>query len=270
MGAEPKNPRIREDGLTESGQLNGTARARVDRDTTIHRAEAKGIRKHDMEVALAISTFLEHLVDKGGIVTFTPGRAAWPSLSEQRNNHRGPGSRHDEERTKAYHAVKDLIERRTDGRAPYAEPLAAFGESIETLGYRPFRLWWAQLVSQLRRSDPETTPVAVLILAAALVEGALTFVAKRGRSLDLGVFGSSTFKEEPHKWGINDLINGAAAGGANAILTNSDRHRADGLELQAQGQLWLLPAGRPAWLTYDRSQPDDAMARRCDGSIDAP
>ncbi len=116
--------------------------------------------------------------------------------------------------------MKDLIERRTDGRAPYAEPLDAFGESLETLGYRHFKLWWAQLVSQLRLCDPETTPVAVLVLAAALVEGALTFVAKRGRSLNLGVFGSSTLKEGPHKWGINDLINGAAAGGANAILTN--------------------------------------------------
>ena len=93
-----------------------------------------------MEVALAITTFLEHAVDKDGVVMFTPGRAAWPSLSEQRKNRHG-FNRHDDNRAKAYHAVKDLIERRTDGRAPYPEPLDAFGESIETLGYRPFKLW---------------------------------------------------------------------------------------------------------------------------------
>lgn len=236
--------------LTESGRLNGAAHARVDRDTTIHRAEARGIRKHDMEVALAITTFLGHVADKDGVVTIARGRAAWPSISEQRNNLRRLASQHDGDREKVFHAVKDLIDRRTDGRASHAEPLDAFGESLEALGYRPFKLWWVQLVSQLRQSDPQTTPVAVLVLAAALVEGALTFVAKRGRSLNVGVFGSSTFKEEPHKWGINDLINGAAAGGAHAILTNLERQRADGLakarqRIHAGRMLLEFPQGVP-------------------------
>jgi hypothetical protein len=171
-------------------------------------------------------------------------------MSEQRKNHLiAPG--HDNDREKAYPVVKDIIERRTDGRAPHAEPLDAFGERLESLGYRHFKLWWSQLVSQLRQSDPETVPVAVLVLAAALVEGALMFVAQRGRALNVGIFGSSTFeKEKPFQWKIDDLINGAAAGGTNAILDNSDRHRADSLakarqRIHAGRMLVEFPQGVP-------------------------
>jgi hypothetical protein len=199
---------------------------------------------------LAIQSFLKHVIDKVGVVSPTPGRAAWPSISEQRKNLRTM-QRHTEGREKAYFAVKDIIERRTDGRAPHAEPLDAFGECLESLGYRHFKLWWSQLVSQLRQSDPETVPVAVLVLAAALVEGALVFVAQRGRALNVGVFGSSTFeKEKPFQWKIDDLINGAAAGGTNAILGNSDRHRADSLakarqRIHAGRMLLEFPQGVP-------------------------
>jgi hypothetical protein len=188
--------------LHESAKANGIARARLDRDTTIERAAAKGIARHDMEVALAIQSFLKHVIDKDGVVSPAPGRAGWPSISDQRKNH-GIAVRHNNDREKAYFAVKNIIGRRTDGRAPHAEPLDAFGERLESLGYRHFKLWWSQLVSQLRQSDPETVPVAVLVLAAALVEGALIFVARRGRDLNVGIFGSSTFeKEKPFQWKI--------------------------------------------------------------------
>jgi hypothetical protein len=68
---------------------------------------------------------------------------------------------------------------------------------------------------------------------------------------NVGIFGSSTFeKEKPFQWKIDDLINGAAAGGTNAILGNSDRHRADSLakarqRIHAGRMLLEFPQGVP-------------------------
>jgi len=79
--------------------------------------------------------------------------------------------------------VKDAIERRTDNRPKHAEPLDAFADEPDKLGYGQFRLWWKQMVAELRRGDTQSAPVAVCVPAAALVEGALTFVVKHARKL---------------------------------------------------------------------------------------
>ena len=235
--------------LHESAKANGTARARVDRDTTIERAAVTGIARHDMEVALAIQSFLKHVIDKDGVVSPAPGRAVWPSISDQRKNH-GIPARHNDGREKVYLAVKDIIERRTDGRAAHAEALDAFAEKLDGLGYGHFRLWWTQMVSQMRQTDPETTPAARLVLAAALVEGCLTFVVRHGRGLGAGVFGSKTFDEDPRRWKIEDLVNGAAAGQKDAILDGRDRQRVETLialrrQIHAGRMLSDFPGGVP-------------------------
>jgi hypothetical protein len=67
--------------------------------------------------------------------------------------------------------VRDVIERRMDGRPKSAEPLGAFAEQLEKLGYGHFRLWWNQTVAELGRTDPTSSPLSALVLAAALVEG---------------------------------------------------------------------------------------------------
>src|SRR5208283_144018 len=91
-------------------------------------------------------------------------------------------------RTSVMPHVRDVIARRMDGRPKSAEPLGAFAEQLEKLGYGHFRLWWNQTVTELGRTDPASSPLSALVLAAALVEGALTFVVKHAQRLGLSVF----------------------------------------------------------------------------------
>jgi hypothetical protein len=72
------------------------------------------------------------------------------------------------------------------------------------------------------------------VLAAALVEGALTFVVKHARTLGLGVLGSKSFDEPPNKWKIDDLVKSAAAGQESAILNGALKARADELVVVRQ------------------------------------
>jgi hypothetical protein len=74
-----------------------------------------------------------------------------------------------------------------------------------------------------------SSPVASLVLAAALVEGALTFVVKHARSQGLGVLASKDFDREPRNWKIDSLVASAAHGGDSAILDGPMRQRAEGL-----------------------------------------
>jgi hypothetical protein len=146
--------------------------------------------------------------------------------------------------------VRDILERRTDGRQSRAEPLDAFGEALAGLGYGQFRLWWTQAVAELRRTDVESSPLSSLVLSAALVEGALAFVVKRGRALDLGPFASSDFREDPRRWKLEDLVTSASKGGPNAILDTSALRRADTLlrsrqRIHAGRMMSEFPTGVP-------------------------
>lgn len=125
--------------------------------------------------------------------------------------------------------VRDVIERRTDGRPQSAEPFGAFAEQLEKLDYGQFRLWWTQAVTELDRTAPVSSPLSALALAAALVEGALAFVVKHARGLGLGVLGSTDFERDPKHWKIDDLVTSAAKGGNTAILDPAVRQRAEEL-----------------------------------------
>lgn len=237
--------------MSESAKANGAALARLDREVVIERAAARGIPRHDMEVALGIDILCANVIDKDGVIVPARGKLAWPSISEQRKGGGVFGApRRNENRARAFPLVKDIIQRRTDGRPRYAEPLDAFTDGLDGLGYGHFKVWWAQMVSQLRQTDPETTPVAVLVLAAALVEGCLTFVVKHGRGLGVGVFGSKDFDEDPRRWKIETLVNGAAAGQKDAILDNRDKQRVETLvasrqRIHAGRMLSEFPGGVP-------------------------
>jgi hypothetical protein len=144
--------------------------------------------------------------------------------------------------------VKDVIQRRTDGRPQSAEPFEAFAEQLENLGYGQFRLWWDQTVAELGRSDPHSSPLSALVLAAALVEGALTLVVSHARGLGLGVFGSNDFAGDPRTWRIEKLVTGAAHNAA--ILDLQTKNRADGLirtrqRIHAGRMLSAFPKGVP-------------------------
>jgi hypothetical protein len=169
------------------------------------------------------------LTEKDGVLRFTHknGVRMLPSEQLQRSGLTRPIR--NEARVRAYPLVKDVVERRTDGRPKYIEPLDAFAEELKKLGYAPFRLWWKQIVAELRRSDVQTSSVSVTVLAAALAEGSLTFVVKHARQLDLAVFRSRDFDKDPKTWKIDDLVSSAACGGDEAILDTQTKNRAETL-----------------------------------------
>jgi hypothetical protein len=146
--------------------------------------------------------------------------------------------------------VKDVIARRIDGRPKSIEPFGAFNEALESLSYGHFRLWWAQTVTELEATNPNLSPLSALVLSAAIVEGSLTFVVKYAQKLQLGVFGSTTFNNDPRTWRIEDLLNSATRGGESAILDPQTKSRADGListrqRIHAGRMLSEFPLGVP-------------------------
>ena len=209
-----------------------------------------GIQRHDTEVAVTILVMSGQLTEEnGGFLRFSRGREYQDLPSALQRQAAGQPVRRDA-RARAYPLVKDVVERRTDGRPKYAEPLDAFADELEKLGYGPFRLWWKQIVAELRRGDAQSSPVSVSVLAAALVEGALTFVVKHARELGLGVLGSKSFDDNPRTWRIDDLVSSASAGKDSAILDASTRQRADRLilvrqRIHAGRMLSEFPGGPP-------------------------
>jgi hypothetical protein len=92
------------------------------------------------------------------------------------------------------------------------------------------------MVSELRQTNPQSSPVAALVLAAALVEAALTFVVRHARKLGLGVLASKDFEGNPRTWKIDDLVASASRGGDTSILDVSTRQRAESL-IQARQRI---------------------------------
>jgi len=202
----------------EAIRNQGGANAQIEREVVVQRAMAQNISRRDAEAAITILVLTNSLVEKNGYLRSVSGRQYLPLPSQQRSQMVIAGQgRRDEVRERAYLIVQDIVERRTDGRPKHAEPHDAFAEALEPLGYGPFRLWWVQTVAELRQSNVQTAPVSALVLAAALVEGALTFVVKHARSLQLAVFRSKDFDGEPRTWKIDDLVASAASGSEASI-----------------------------------------------------
>jgi hypothetical protein len=91
-----------------------------------------------------------------------------------------------------------------------------------------------QMVGELRQASAQTAPVTATVLAAALVEGALTFVVAHARSLNLGAMGSKTFEGSPSKWRLDELVTSAGYGNEAAILDRPTQLRASSLILSRQ------------------------------------
>lgn len=200
----------------------GASRALIERSVLVERGAARGIPRNDMEVAITWQVMSKQMTEKDGLVRFAnAGVRGLPS--EQLRMHPRPHRKPDRER--AFQIVKDVIARRSDGRPARAEPLDAFAEQLEVLGYRPFRLWWTQTVSELRLLDPSSAPVSASVLAAALVEGALTFIVAHARKT--GQFQSPDYVKDPQSWRIDRLVASAASGGPSAILDLSTKARAE-------------------------------------------
>lgn len=236
--------------LYENGRQNGIGAIRLERSVLLAKAERDGFKRLDVEVALAIFIFTGQLKEDNGVIkpVHAHGFPGDPAQTLDTMGHWPPARR--EDRRKAYPIVKDITDRRADGRPAAVEPLDAFTNELKNLGYGAFRLWWQQTVAEMRLADTQIMPVSVTVLAAALVEGVLTFVVKHARSSSLAVFRSNDFDGEPRAWKIEKLVASAASGGDAAILDMPTKIRAEGLiqtrqRIHAGRMLSDFPQGVP-------------------------
>jgi hypothetical protein len=234
--------------LNELARDVGTGRAQIDRKVLIERGRAQGLPELDLQAAVTILTLSEQLAETDGVLSLARNRTALPIFCEQQRPQDRPV--YAPLREKAFAAVKDIIERRSDGRPQHPEPLDAFAGRLAELGHGAFRVWWVQMVAELRRSDPQASPVSVLVLSAALVEGALAFVVRHARGLDVSIFKSTDFDKPPRTWKIEDLVKSAAQG-PDAILDHTALGRVTGLVSTRQ----RIHAGRMLE-EYPRGVPD--------------
>lgn len=217
--------------LNEQTREVGGRAARLDRGVVVERAVGRGIPRSDAEAAVTVLVWAGQLVDADGILRSSHGLAFAMLPSAQRDQPGGFRQTYRREgRARAYSHVEEVIARRGAGRPLQIEPLNAFGDRLDRLGYSGFQLWWTQTVRELRQLQPETAPTATCVLAAALVEAGLTFVVRQARALpDAQVFRRAEFERDPRTWKIDDLVASAASGGEGAILNLQARARAEGL-----------------------------------------
>ncbi len=235
--------------LNALAKADGATRALLQRSVMVERAAAGGIPRHDVEVAITYEVMAGIVAEKDGVLRFPNNHGVRGLPSEQlKIGHQQPLRR--PYRARAFPIVKDVIDRRTDGRPMHAEPLDAFADELDKLGYGNFRLWWVQAVAELRQTNPNSAPVSASVLAAALVEGSLTFVVKHARKKGLGVFQSKDFDRSERTWKIDDLVSSAATGGPTAILDHPTKNRAETLirsrqRIHAGRMLSEFPGGPP-------------------------
>jgi hypothetical protein len=238
--------------LNERAREVGLANACLDRSVILARAEGESISRHNVEVAITVMLLAGLFAEDDAGIRYASPQGGERQLPSAIRNHpaasRFPIPKQD--RASALTHVRDVVERRVDGRSKSAEPLGAFAEYLQKLGYGHFRLWWTQTVAELGRTDPNSSPLSASVLAAALVEGALTFVVKHARSLGISAFASGDFDKEPKSWRIEALVASAARGGPDAILDSHIKTRTDGLirirqRIHAGRMLSEFPGGAP-------------------------
>lgn len=237
--------------MHEPARVYGAQGARLERTVIVERGNAAGLSRNDVQIAVTMMVLNGILVEQEGILRYARGREGFATpttqLAQQRNF---PQTRRNESRERAYAAVKDVIARRSDGRPKSAEPFEAFAEALESLGTGPFRVWWNQMVAELRQASTQTAPVTVTTLSAALVEASLTFVVAHAQALGLGVMGSKAFAERPSRWKLEELATSAGYGGEAAILDKSLQTRVSMLisarqRIHAGRMLEDFPSGPP-------------------------
>jgi hypothetical protein len=236
--------------LRASARAYGARNARLERSVIVERAKADHLPGLDTEAAIAIMILAGVLQEQDSVLSFVHGRENYAAPSTQLEHAPRIATQRHDARARAYPIVKDIIARRSDGRPKSAEPLDAFADELDKLGYGVFRLWWTQIVAEFRQASTQTSPVTATVLAATLVEGALAFVVKHAQALGLGVMGSKTFDESPSRWSIADLVSSASAGREAAILDGPLRQRADMLirsrqRIHAGRMLSDFPDGPP-------------------------
>ncbi len=215
--------------LKELARNEGVANAKMARDVLIARAEKAGHSRHNIEVAIVVSMVAKRVTETNGIIQAVKGIEQSSPPSELERLHGGYIHHVNTIREPVNRLVADVVARRQDGRSKSIDALNEFANWLEYLGYKPFRLWWMQILSEMRTADNNTSSVTVTVLAAALMEGSLTFIVRYAISLKNGMFGSKDWEREPNAWRIDDLVKAASGSGPDAILDQASKLRADAL-----------------------------------------
>jgi hypothetical protein len=104
--------------LNTSVRAEGARNARLERTLIVERAVAQHIPRNDIEVAITMQVMAGQLTDDDGVLRFPSGQwqgeRGLPSATLQAQS-RGHATRRDS-RARLHPHVKDVIERRTDGR----------------------------------------------------------------------------------------------------------------------------------------------------------
>lgn len=192
--------------LLEVAKDVGAANAILPRDVLVERGVAKGLERHDVEVAVTVTLLAGILKEKDGGVFHSNKMYALPSQQVGHQHRFTPRARPTLARTQGI--VRDIIERRTDGRPAASNPLDAFESCLGAIGHERFRAWWIQQRHELRLAGP-MQPTTSLVLAASLAEAALAFVVPRAQKHGLM---SRIDITRPRQWGFDDLVKGAKSG----------------------------------------------------------
>jgi hypothetical protein len=137
----PENPEYKDyaaldfvfDELNLRLRSEGEARAQIERNVLVERAVAKGIERHNIEVAITWLVMAKQLVEKDSILRFAHrGAFARQLPSATRAMHQHVDAK--PHKARAYPLVKDVMARRGDGRPRHPEPLDAFAEELALKG----------------------------------------------------------------------------------------------------------------------------------------
>src|SRR5580692_6643819 len=128
------------------------ARATLPRDTLVARCVAKGQDRRALEVAITVNLLAGVFKEAGGGISHANRMWALPSAQIPSRGRYPVRSRPHMADTHAI--IKDIIDRRADGRPQNTEPLDVFEHLLRDLGHERFRAWWVQQRNELRLAGP--------------------------------------------------------------------------------------------------------------------
>jgi hypothetical protein len=150
--------------LGASVRANGARNAKIERSVVVERGAVRELPRNDVQAAITVMILGGLLNETDGILSFLPGREGFaPPSAQLAQQPAGRAPIRKEARARAYPLVKDVIERRADGRPKSAEPFEAFAEALESLGYGAFRMWWTQMLAELRQASSQTSSVTTTV-----------------------------------------------------------------------------------------------------------
>lgn len=205
--------------LQQLARKVGKDKAKLTREALVAAGVAQGLDRHALEVAVTCSLISGTLAEgDDGAISNTGPNCRYDLASAIRESHRQarfPVTKREFLR-KLLPLVQDVLSRRTDGRPKSAEPLVAFEKLLPSLGHAYFTDWWKLNVKEFQLADAELQPTTVTVLAAALCEGALTFIVNHAEKTGLAMPGLPP--TDPQQWKFDKLIE-AAKRGPHPIFT---------------------------------------------------